>query len=60
MSISIYVSFEIVKLVQALFINMDEEMYDSETNFYCLPRNWNISDELGKFFFFFFFCIGFF
>ncbi|GJZ62573.1 probable phospholipid-transporting ATPase 4 [Tanacetum coccineum] len=45
--ISLYVSIELVKVLQALFINRDIHMYDEET---CTPaqaRTSNLNEELG-------------
>ncbi|KAJ0746731.1 putative P-type phospholipid transporter [Helianthus annuus] len=45
--ISLYVSIELVKVLQALFINQDIHMYDEET---CTPaqaRTSNLNEELG-------------
>ncbi|KAL8217348.1 hypothetical protein R6Q57_020721 [Mikania cordata] len=45
--ISLYVSIEVVKVLQALFINQDIHMYDEET---CTPaqaRTSNLNEELG-------------
>ncbi|CAJ0755549.1 16631_t:CDS:10 [Entrophospora sp. SA101] len=46
--ISLYLSIEFVKSVQAYFIFMDDEMKYAETNTPCIPKNWNLSDDLGQ------------
>ncbi|KAG2171504.1 hypothetical protein INT43_008230 [Umbelopsis isabellina] len=46
--ISLYVSIEFVKTMQAYFIWNDLEMYDEETGTHCIPRSWNLSDDLGQ------------
>ncbi|RGB34694.1 hypothetical protein C1646_701333 [Rhizophagus diaphanus] len=46
--ISLYLSIEFVKSVQAFFIFMDDEMRYPETDTPCVPKNWNLSDDLGQ------------
>lgn len=46
--ISLYVSMEIVKVIQAIFINMDEDMYYEETNKASFARTSNLNEELGE------------
>ncbi|KAL0077663.1 hypothetical protein F4703DRAFT_1880396 [Phycomyces blakesleeanus] len=46
--ISLYVSVEIVKTFAAYFIFSDIDMYYEETDTPCVPRSWNISDDLGQ------------
>ncbi|KAI9280211.1 hypothetical protein BC943DRAFT_311124 [Umbelopsis sp. AD052] len=46
--ISLYVSIEFVKTMQAFFIYSDLDMYDEESESYCIPRSWNLSDDLGQ------------
>ncbi|KAF9346200.1 hypothetical protein BGX26_002317 [Mortierella sp. AD094] len=46
--ISLYISIEIVKTVQAYFIHKDIDMYDERVNQPCVPKTWNISDDLGQ------------
>ncbi|CAO3628354.1 unnamed protein product [Cunninghamella echinulata] len=46
--ISLYISVEIVKTFAAYFIHVDIDMYHEETDTPCLPRSWNISDDLGQ------------
>ncbi|KAG0021960.1 hypothetical protein BGZ80_001337 [Entomortierella chlamydospora] len=46
--ISLYISIEIVKTMQAYFIHKDIDMYDERVNQPCVPKTWNISDDLGQ------------
>ncbi|KAH8548896.1 hypothetical protein BGW37DRAFT_559478 [Umbelopsis sp. PMI_123] len=46
--ISLYVSIEFVKTMQAYFIYNDLDMYDDESGANCIPRSWNLSDDLGQ------------
>lgn len=46
--ISLYVSMEIVKVIQAIFINMDVYMYYEETNKASSARTSNLNEELGE------------
>ncbi|CAG8488568.1 5169_t:CDS:10, partial [Diversispora eburnea] len=46
--ISLYISIEFVKGFQAFFIFNDLEMWDEETNSPCVPKSWNLSDDLGQ------------
>jgi magnesium-transporting ATPase (P-type) len=41
--ISLYVTVEIVKTIQAYFIHCDLEMYDKELDKPCSVRSWNLS-----------------
>ncbi|XP_024971436.1 probable phospholipid-transporting ATPase 4 [Cynara cardunculus var. scolymus] len=45
--ISLYVSIELVKVLQALFINRDIHMYDEETGTPAQARTSNLNEELG-------------
>ncbi|KAJ7542694.1 hypothetical protein O6H91_09G007000 [Diphasiastrum complanatum] len=45
--ISLYVSIEIVKVLQAMFINQDLEMYYPETDTPARARTSNLNEELG-------------
>jgi phospholipid-translocating ATPase len=45
--ISLYISIEMVKLLQALFINHDIEMYDEESDKPTHARTSNLNEELG-------------
>ncbi|XP_016474984.1 putative phospholipid-transporting ATPase 7 [Nicotiana tabacum] len=46
--ISLYVSIEVVKVLQALFINQDINMYDDETGTPAQARTSNLNEELGQ------------
>lgn len=46
--ISLYVSIELVKLLQAGFINQDLHMYDEETGKPARARTSNLNEELGQ------------
>ncbi|PFH48817.1 hypothetical protein AMATHDRAFT_5455 [Amanita thiersii Skay4041] len=46
--ISLYISIEIVKTIQAFFISQDVDMYYKPFDTPCVPKTWNISDDLGQ------------
>ncbi|THH28398.1 hypothetical protein EUX98_g5794 [Antrodiella citrinella] len=46
--ISLYISIEGVRTVQALFIYFDREMFYAKTDQPTLARSWNLSDDLGQ------------
>lgn len=46
--ISLYVSIEVVKVLQATFINQDIHMYDEETGKTAQARTSNLNEELGQ------------
>ncbi|RAL46890.1 hypothetical protein DM860_005169 [Cuscuta australis] len=46
--ISLYVSIEIVKVLQSIFINQDQEMYYREMNKPAHARTSNLNEELGQ------------
>ena len=46
--ISLYISVEIAKTVQAWFIHEDIDLYYEETDSPCNTKTWNISDDLGQ------------
>ncbi|XP_027336205.1 probable phospholipid-transporting ATPase 4 isoform X2 [Abrus precatorius] len=46
--ISLYVSIEVVKVLQATFINQDIQMYDDETGTPAEARTSNLNEELGQ------------
>uniref|UniRef100_A0A673SX93 Phospholipid-transporting ATPase n=1 Tax=Suricata suricatta TaxID=37032 RepID=A0A673SX93_SURSU len=46
--ISLLVTLEIVKYVQALFINWDEEMHYEGNDVYAMARTSNLNEELGQ------------
>ncbi|KAI1077047.1 phospholipid-translocating P-type ATPase [Whalleya microplaca] len=46
--ISLYISLEIVRTLQAVFIYSDVEMYYAPIDYPCVPKSWNISDDVGQ------------
>jgi len=46
--VSLYITVEIVKTIQAYFIFQDIEMYYAPYDTSCVPKTWNISDDLGQ------------
>ncbi|PGH34099.1 phospholipid-translocating ATPase [[Emmonsia] crescens] len=46
--ISLYISLEIVRTAQAIFIHSDSFMYYDKLGYPCTPKSWNISDDLGQ------------
>ncbi|KAL5521166.1 hypothetical protein ACEPAG_9088 [Sanghuangporus baumii] len=46
--ISLYISIEIVKTIQAYFISQDIDMFYAPYDAACVPKTWNISDDLGQ------------
>ena len=46
--ISLFISIELVKTIQAYFINQDIDMYYKPLDTSCVPKTWNISDDLGQ------------
>ncbi|KAF9223068.1 phospholipid-translocating P-type ATPase [Gyrodon lividus] len=46
--VSLFISIEIVKTIQAYFIAQDLDMYYKPFNTTCVPKNWGISDDLGQ------------
>lgn len=46
--ISLYLTVEIVKTAQAYFIYSDAQMYYEPLDRPCIPRAWNLSDDLGQ------------
>ncbi|PIN20661.1 P-type ATPase [Handroanthus impetiginosus] len=46
--ISLYVSIEVVKVLQALFMNQDIHMYDEDTGTPAQARTSNLNEELGQ------------
>ncbi|KAJ3030818.1 hypothetical protein HK097_005578, partial [Rhizophlyctis rosea] len=46
--ISLYLTVEVVKTLQAYFIWQDIEMYYSPIDQPCVPRSWNLADDLGQ------------
>ncbi|KAI8369516.1 uncharacterized protein BYT42DRAFT_521510 [Radiomyces spectabilis] len=46
--ISLYISVQIVKTASAYFIHTDLDMYNEKLDQACIPKTWNISDDLGQ------------
>lgn len=46
--ISLYISLEIVRTIQAVFIHCDLFMYYDKLELACVPKSWNISDDVGQ------------
>jgi phospholipid-translocating ATPase len=46
--ISLYISLEIVRTLQAYFIYSDLGMYYEPIDQPCIPKSWNISDDVGQ------------
>jgi phospholipid-translocating ATPase len=46
--ISLYITLEIVRTLQAVFIYNDVEMYYEKIDQPCIPKSWNISDDVGQ------------
>jgi phospholipid-translocating ATPase len=46
--ISLYISLEIVRTLQAGFIYSDIGMYYEKLDQPCIPKSWNISDDVGQ------------
>lgn len=46
--ISLFISVEIVRTIQAYFIFSDLLMYDEVMDYPCTPKTWSISDDLGQ------------
>ncbi|KAF2458100.1 hypothetical protein BDY21DRAFT_420789 [Lineolata rhizophorae] len=46
--VSLYITLEIIRTAQALFIYSDVDMYYEKIDYPCTPKSWNISDDLGQ------------
>ncbi|WPK25219.1 hypothetical protein PUMCH_002525 [Australozyma saopauloensis] len=46
--ISLYITIEIIKLIQAYFIHCDVGLYYDKLDLPCNPKTWSISDDLGQ------------
>lgn len=46
--ISLYISLEIIRTLQAVFIYSDIHMYYEKIDYPCTPKSWNISDDVGQ------------
>lgn len=48
MPISLYISIEFVKIIHAFLISQDLKMWYEPEKSGCIPRSWNLSDDLGQ------------
>ncbi|KAI8885265.1 phospholipid-translocating P-type ATPase [Backusella circina FSU 941] len=46
--ISLYISVQIVKTAAAYFIHTDLDLYNERLDQPCIPKTWNIADDLGQ------------
>ncbi|KAJ4369078.1 phospholipid transporting ATPase [Neocucurbitaria cava] len=46
--ISLYITLEIIRTLQAYFIFSDVGMYYEKIDYPCTPKSWNISDDVGQ------------
>ncbi|KAF2130860.1 phospholipid-translocating P-type ATPase [Dothidotthia symphoricarpi CBS 119687] len=46
--ISLYITLEIIRTLQAYFIYSDTQMYYDKLDYPCTPKSWNISDDVGQ------------
>lgn len=46
--IALYASVEVIKAAQAYLIGQDRDMYYEKLDSKCVPRTWNLSDDLGQ------------
>ncbi|KAL2261694.1 hypothetical protein VTK26DRAFT_3594 [Humicola hyalothermophila] len=46
--ISLYITLEIIRTAQAFFIYSDLGMYYDKIDSACIPKSWNISDDVGQ------------
>lgn len=46
--ISLYITLEIIRTLQAVFIYSDIQMYYEKIDYPCTPKSWNISDDVGQ------------
>ncbi|KAJ3218785.1 hypothetical protein HDU67_004033 [Dinochytrium kinnereticum] len=46
--IALYISVDISKTVQSIFISTDPEMYDKALDKHATPQAWNLCDDLGQ------------
>ncbi|KAF2839926.1 P-type ATPase-like protein [Patellaria atrata CBS 101060] len=46
--VSLYITLEIIRTAQAIFIYNDIGMYYERLDYPCTPKSWNISDDLGQ------------
>lgn len=46
--ISLYISLEVIRSLQAFFIYSDIAIYYEKLDYPCTPKSWSISDDLGQ------------
>ena len=46
--ISLFITLEIIRTLQAYFIYSDVKMYYEQIDYPCTPKSWNISDDVGQ------------
>ena len=46
--ISLYITLEVIRTLQAVFIYSDVDMYYEKIDQPCVPKSWNISDDVGQ------------
>ena len=46
--IALYISFDVVRTIQAIFIFEDHDMYHEKNSRRTTAKSWNLSDELGQ------------
>jgi phospholipid-translocating ATPase len=46
--ISLFITLEIIRTLQAFFIYSDVKMYYEKIDYPCTPKSWNISDDVGQ------------
>ena len=46
--ISLYISIELIRLGQSIFINMDATMYDDTSDTWARARSTSLNEELGQ------------
>lgn len=46
--ISLYITLEIIRTLQAFFIYSDTFMYYEKLDYPCTPKSWNVSDDVGQ------------
>ncbi|KAF2190530.1 phospholipid-translocating P-type ATPase [Zopfia rhizophila CBS 207.26] len=46
--VSLYITLEIIRTLQAVFIYSDVLMYYEKIDYPCTPKSWNISDDVGQ------------
>ncbi|CAO3571206.1 unnamed protein product [Mortierella alpina] len=46
--VALYLTVEGVKTIQAYFIYQDQALYYEDRDVACVPRSWNLSDDLGQ------------